>query len=99
MKLRRQKVFFKQLGYNDIKVGDKVTVPVRRNGTEPFRKYEFVISGIMKDGVGNESQQSSTVFVSKKYYDSIVSDGEERYTAYFTFNETIKAIPMKSKRR
>lgn len=84
------KVFFKQLGYHDIRVGDKVTVPVRRNGTEPFRKYEFVISGIMKDGVGNESQQSSTVLVSKKYYDSIVPDEEERYTAYFTFYESIK---------
>lgn len=84
------KVFFEQLGYNNIEVGDKVTVPVRRNGTEAFQNHEFVISGIMKDGVGNESQQSSTVLVSKKCYDSRVSDGEERYTAYFTFNESIK---------
>ena len=84
------KVFFEQLGYNNIEVGDKVIVPVRRNGTEAFQNHEFVISGIMKDGVGNESQQSSTVLVSKKCYDSRVSDGEERYTAYFTFNESIK---------
>ncbi len=84
------KAFFEQLGYNDIKVGDKVTVPVRRNGTEAFQNHEFIISGIMKDGAGNESQQSSTVLVSKKYYDSRVSAGEERYTAYFTFNESIK---------
>lgn len=84
------KVFFEQLGYNNIEVGDKVTVPVRRNGTEAFQNYEFVISGIMKDGVGNESQQSSTVLVSKKYYDSRVSAEESRYTAYFTFNESVK---------
>lgn len=84
------KVFFEQLGYSNIEVGDQVTVPVRRNGTEAFQNHEFVISGIMRDGVGNESQQSSTVLVSKKFYDSRVSDGEERYTAYFTFNESIK---------
>lgn len=84
------KVFFEQLGYKNIKIGDKVTVPVRKNGMEAFQDNEFVISGIMKDGVGNENQQSSTVFVSKKYYDSKVSVGQERYTAYFTFNENVK---------
>lgn len=84
------KAFFEQLGYKNIKVGDKVTVPVRKNGMEAFQNQEFVISGIMKDGVGNVSQQSSTVLVSKKYYDSRVSKGEESYTAYFTFNESIK---------
>lgn len=59
------KAFFEQLGYKNIKVGDKVTVPVRKNGMEAFQNQEFVISGIMKDGVGNVSQQSSTVLVSK----------------------------------
>lgn len=84
------KVFFEQLGYNDIKIGDKVTVPARRNGTEAFQNDEFVVSGIMKDGIGNENQQSSTVFVSKRYHDSKVVSGQERYTAYFTFNENVK---------
>lgn len=84
------KAFFEQLGYKNVEIGDKVIVPVRKNGLEAFVKQEFVISGIMKDTVGNASQQSSTVLVSKEYYESRVSKGEEIYTAYFTFNESVK---------
>lgn len=84
------KAFFEQLGYKNVEIGDKVIVPVRKNGLEAFVKQEFVISGIMKDTVGNASQQSSTVLVSKEYYESRVSKGEETYTAYFTFNESVK---------
>lgn len=83
-------VFFEQLGYSSVKVGDKVSVPVRRNGRQAFENHEFVISGILKDGAGNESQQSSTVLISEKCYNSIVPAGNERYTAYFTFDESIK---------
>ena len=64
------RVFFGQLGYDDVKIGDKVAVPVRRNGTEAYLEKEFIITGIIKDGIGNESQQSSTVIVSREYYDS-----------------------------
>lgn len=84
------KVFFKQLGYKNVKLGDKVTVPIRKNGNEGFKNYEFVISGILQDGIANEKQQSSTVLVSKEYYDSKFPDGQKQFTAYFNLDENIK---------
>ena len=84
------RVFFKQLGYKNIKLGDKVTVPIRKNGNEGFKNYEFVISGILQDGIGNEKQQSSTVLVSKEYYDSKFPKGQKQFTAYFNLDENIK---------
>lgn len=78
------------MGYDDVKIGDKVAVPVRRNGTEAYLEKEFIITGIIKDGIGNESQQSSTVIVSREYYDSEAGKGNSRYTAYFTLSDNIK---------
>lgn len=84
------RVFFGQLGYDGVKIGDRVTVPVRRDGTEAYREKEFIIAGIIKDGIGNESQQSSTVIVPGEYYDSEAGEGKGRYTAYFTLSDNIK---------
>ena len=82
--------FFKQLGYENIEIGDEVIIPVRQNGKQPYQEEHFTVTGILQDGTGAQAQQSSTALISKAYYDDKTAGEDARYTAYFTLGAGVK---------
>lgn len=82
--------FFSQLGYHDVKVGDRITVPVRQNKSEPYRNEEFAVSGILEDGTGNMNQQTASVYVSEDYYKKAADQNRSGYNVFITLDEDVK---------
>lgn len=84
-----QKSFFSSVGYENCKVGDKITFKSRRNNSSGYVAQSFVISGILKDKIGNADSQSF-VYVSKDYYESQFPKEERFYTVLFRLNDSVK---------
>ena len=45
--------FFRQLGYDSVKPGDRITLNSRENMSQKYKEREFVVSGVLKDYESN----------------------------------------------
>ncbi|BCN32679.1 ABC transporter permease [Anaeromicropila herbilytica] len=85
-----QKAFYKSIGYNDPKVGEKITLSCRANNSSKYSNHTFVICGILKDSKSNVEQKGYQVYVSKEYYESQVPKEKRYYSVYFRLNQSVR---------
>lgn len=83
-----QEQFFKDLGYANIKIGDKVKLNYRKDMESKFAPEEFVVSGILKENELGKSYDMA--YVSEEYYNRMIPKEERLYTASFTLNDSIE---------
>ena len=50
------RAFFSEMGYDDVKVGDTVTLDYRAGMQSEYKPEEFVVSGILYDGMSIPSR-------------------------------------------
>lgn len=82
-----QYAFFRELGIENPKIGDTVSVHWRRNLNEPFVEDTFVICGLLKDPENGYSQLNANV--SMEFFEKKISVEERRYNAYFRLAEDL----------
>lgn len=81
--------FFKSMGYENIKVGDVVEIPYRKNLSETYHTISFVVSGLLVDNNIDTSKKNFTVYCSKDFYQATYKEEERRFYAYFRLHDTI----------
>lgn len=82
--------FFKNLGYNNPKVGDVITCNYRQDMNHTFVEKEFVISGIIKENKTESYKFASTGYVSQEWYEQLVNHDQRNYEVYFRLDDSIK---------
>ena len=81
--------FFRQLGYDSVKPGDRIVLNSRESMSQKYKKREFAVSGVLKDYESNIKGTSFYGLVSKSYYDSVIPDAGHVYTAYFQLSDSV----------
>ena len=81
--------FFRQLGYDSVKPGDRITLNSRENMSQKYKEREFVVSGVLKDYESNIKGTSFYGLVSRAYYNSVIPDDSHVYTAYFQLSDSV----------
>lgn len=85
-----QKEFFQQLGVEQPKVGDKVSVPSRPDNRSKYQTKEFTISGIFVSSKASSLQSAYGAYVSEAFYESQVPKGQRSYTVTFKLNDSVE---------
>lgn len=78
--------FFRELGYESPKIGDRVTVSYRTDLNSLFEPEEFVISGFLKEPEIEAS--SATAYISDAYYQKRIPEQSRNYKVYFRMQES-----------
>lgn len=78
--------FFKEQGYNNIEIGDTVTLDYRSGMADKYHKQDFTIIGILFDRENNTVDSSYIVFGSEDFYDSQFTGENHEANVYFTLN-------------
>lgn len=82
------KQFFSHLGYEDIRIGDKISLNYRADTASKYVPEEFLVSGILKD---NELQKNHfTAYVSEKYYEGMTTEENRLYVVSFRLNPNVE---------
>lgn len=84
------KSFFKKLGVENPKIGDKVLLESRIDNKSKFSKKIFVISGFIKEIETGITQKSYMAYVSQDFYNGQVKEENRLYNAYFLLGEEVK---------
>lgn len=82
-----QYAFFREIGIDNPKIGDTVSVRWRKNLNEPFVEDTFVICGLLQDSRNEYSQLNANV--SSEFFEKKISVEERRYNAYFRLDEDL----------
>lgn len=82
-----QRSFFRELGYDDPQIGDRITVPYRTDLNSLFEPEEFVISGFLKEP--EIEAVSGTAYISDAYYMKRIPEQSRNYKVYFRMDESI----------
>ncbi len=82
------RAFFRAMGYDDVKVGDTVTLDYRAGMRSEYKPEEFVVSGILYDRDEYTIEASYVVFGSQEFYDEHVAESDRQYNIYFTLNDS-----------
>ncbi|WP_270590513.1 ABC transporter permease [Coprococcus sp. LG101-27] len=82
------RAFFRAMGYDDVKVGDTVTLDYRAGMRSEYKPEEFVVSGILYDRDEYTIEASYVVFGSRDFYNERVAEGDRRYNIYFTLSDS-----------
>lgn len=85
-----QSDFFKCMGYSNIKVGDRVTLPYRANLQQTYQDKKFVVSGLIEEQKNGLKQKSYSVYCSKAFYETEFPEEQRSYIAYFTLKDSVK---------
>ncbi len=80
--------FFKQLGLQEPKIGDSVTIYFRTNLKSAYASEEFVICGLMKQSEEIETN-SMVAYTSQKHFEKSVLEADRKYWALFRLDESI----------
>ena len=83
-----RKSFFRTMGYDDVKVGDTVTLDYRAGMRSEYKPEEFVVSGILYDRDEYTIEASYVAFGSQEFYDEHVAENDKQYNIYFTLNDS-----------
>lgn len=84
----RRKSIFSEMGYDDVKVGDTVTLDYRAGMRSEYKPEEFVVSGILYDWDEYTIEASYVAFGSQEFYDEHVAENDRQYNIYFTLNDS-----------
>ena len=82
------RAFFRAMGYDDVKIGDTVTLDYRAGMQSEYKPEEFVVSGILYDRDEYTIEASYVVFGSQDFYDERVTEGDRQYNIYFTLSDS-----------
>ena len=82
------RAFFRAMGYDDVKVGDTVTLDYRAGMRSEYKPEEFVVSGILYDRDEYTIEASYVAFGSQEFYDEHVAENDRQYNIYFTLNDS-----------
>ena len=82
------RAFFRAMGYDDVKVGDTVTLDYRAGMRSEYKPEEFVVSGILYDRDEYTIEASYVVFGSQDFYNERVAEGDRQYNIYFTLSDS-----------
>ena len=82
------RAFFSEMGYDDVKVGDTVTLDYRAGMRSEYKPEEFVVSGILYDRDEYTIEASYVAFGSQEFYDEHVAENDRQYNIYFTLNDS-----------
>ena len=80
--------FFKAQGYDNVKVGDSVSLDYRSGMNDEYSTREFVVSGILSDRAEYTIESSYVVFCSSGFYEEQFAENERQYNVYFTLNDS-----------
>ena len=83
------RAFFSEMGYDDVKVGDTVTLDYRAGMQSEYKPEEFVVSGILYDRDEYTIEASYVAFGSQEFYDEHVAENDRQYNIYFTLNDSV----------
>ena len=95
-----QREFFTVQGYKNPKIGDKVTLSVRINGTGEIIQKDFIISGFTLSSKANDLSKRYSAYVSKEFIEKNILNPKDRsvYLAFKVRNdENLTADQMKEK--
>ncbi|HEX3022528.1 MAG TPA: ABC transporter permease, partial [Lachnospiraceae bacterium] len=81
--------FFKELGYDNPRIGDKIQVSSRFNSDSTYKKVNFVISGFIEDSKTDETMKKYAGYVSKEFYEEQVPSKDRVYSAYFRLSDSV----------
>lgn len=81
--------FFQNLGYDNPKVGDRITCNYRIDLNSKYAGREFVISGIVKGNRAENYKLASAGYVSEKWYEQLVKEEQRVYEVYFRLEDSI----------
>lgn len=82
------RAFFRAMGYDDVKIGDTVTLDYRAGMQSEYKSEEFVVSGILYDRDEYTIEASYVVFGSQDFYNERVAEGDRQYNVYFTLSDS-----------
>ena len=82
------RAFFSEMGYDDVKIGDTVTLDYRAGMQSEYKPEEFVVSGILYDRDEYTIEASYVAFGSQEFYDEHVAENDRQYNIYFTLNDS-----------
>ena len=72
------RAFFSEMGYDDVKVGDTVTLDYRAGMQSEYKPEEFVVSGILYDRDEYTIEASYVAFGSQEFYDEHVAENDRQ---------------------
>ncbi|QUO23218.1 ABC transporter permease [Clostridiaceae bacterium Marseille-Q4143] len=82
------RAFFRAMGYDDVKIGDTVTLDYRAGMRSEYKPEEFVVSGILYDRDEYTIEASYVAFGSQDFYNERVAEGDRQYNIYFTLSDS-----------
>lgn len=83
-----QRAFFKEIGYPDVQIGDRIRLNYRTDSASKYKAEEFVVSGILQE---NELQKNGyTAYISESCYERGTEEGKRRYTVSFSLNDSVQ---------
>ncbi len=80
-------MFFRQLGVEDPRIGDRVTIALRTDLRSTYKPEEFVICGLLRQGEIETDFMAACTSV--KYYEKSVVAADRRYKVLFSLDESL----------
>ncbi|MBS4534454.1 ABC transporter permease [Clostridium sp. D2Q-14] len=84
-----EKSFFEALGYDNLQIGDKISLNSRKDSDSTYEKKELVISGLLKESVAETTKKTYVGYVSEEYYENQVAANKRYYSVYFRLNDSV----------
>lgn len=81
------KEFFKMMGYENVKIGDTVSLDYRSDMEDKYHSRDFIIAGITYDNESVTDRNSYVVFCSQDFYNNTFPEGSRNYNVYFTLSD------------
>lgn len=88
--LAASKEFLESAGLKDPKLGDVVTLSIRRDLASKFTEQEFTVCGILRSSETGNFQQSFQGYVSGEFYESWFPEGQRSYTVNFQLSDFVE---------
>ena len=88
--LAASKEFLEIAGLSEAKLGDSVTLSIRRDLESKFTEQEFTVCGLIKSSEASGFQKSFQGYVSEEFYGSLFPEGQRSYTVNFRLNESVE---------
>lgn len=81
-----QPAFFRQLGLESPKIGDKVTISFRTDRKSAYAPEEFVICGLLKDAAIETNSMGA--YTSEEHFQKHVADTDRQYNVLFRLDDS-----------
>lgn len=83
------RAFFEAQGYNDVNVGDTVSISYRLGMSDAYALKKFIVSGILQNRENYKTDASYIVFCSPAFYENQFKEENCKYNVYFRLNDTM----------